>query len=108
MEKSEYVKIYFNHRFLGNTFELNFNDLFEEKNNFIYFKIFFDEGSTDLWKFGKPFLIKYFFSYDFDKKTISYYNINKNCFNCYYSCTCFGLFNFGIFIWKISLYDKKK
>ena len=77
LEKSEYVKIYFNHRFLGNTFELNFNDLFEEKNNFIYFKIFFDEGSTDLWKFGKPFLIKYFFSYDFDKKTISYYNINN-------------------------------
>ena len=77
LEKSEYVKIYFNHRFLGNTFELNFNDLFEEKNNFIFFKIFFDEGSTDLWKLGKPFLIKYFFSYNFDKKTISYYNITN-------------------------------
>jgi len=78
LEKNEYVKIYFNHRFLGNTFELNFNDLFEEKNNFIFFKVFFDEEGTDLWKLGKPFLIKYFFSYNFDKKTISYYNITNN------------------------------
>ena len=78
LKKSEYVKIYFNHRFLGKTFELDFDDLFEEKNNFIFFKIFFDEGSTDIWKLGKPFLIKYFFYYNFDRKTIGYYNIKDN------------------------------
>ena len=78
LEKSEAVKLYFYHRFFGKTFELNFEDLFEEKNNFIFFKIFFDEEQNDIWRLGKPFLIKYFFSYNFDGKTISYYNLEKN------------------------------
>ena len=77
LKKSEYMKLYFNHRFFGKTFELDFDDLFEEKNNFIFFKIFFDEGKTDIWRLGKPFLVKYFFSYNFDGKTISYYNMEK-------------------------------
>ena len=78
LEKSEAVKLYFYHRFFGKTFELNFEDLFEEKNNFIFFKIFFDEEQNDIWRLGKPFLIKYFFSYNFDGKTISYYNLEEN------------------------------
>jgi hypothetical protein len=78
LKKSEAVKLYFYHRFFGKTFELNFEDLFEEKNNFIFFKIFFDEEQNDIWRLGKPFLIKYFFSYNFDGKTISYYNLEEN------------------------------
>ena len=78
LKKSEAVKLYFYHRFFGKTFELNFEDLFEEKGNFIFFKIFFDEADNNIWRLGKPFLIKYFFSYDFDGKTISYYNLEKN------------------------------
>ena len=78
LEKSEAVKLYFYHRFFGKTFELNFEDLFEEKNNFIFFKVFFDEEQNDIWRLGKPFLIKYFFSYNFDGKTISYYNLEEN------------------------------
>ena len=78
LKKSEAVKLYFYHRFFGKTFELNFEDLFEEKNNFIFFKVFFDEEQNDIWRLGKPFLIKYFFSYNFDGKTLSYYNLEEN------------------------------
>ena len=78
IKKSEYVKIFFNQRFFGETFELCFDDIFEEKGNFIYFKIFFDQKQTDLWRLGKPFLIKYFFSFDFDGKTISYYKLEES------------------------------
>lgn len=78
LKKSEYVKIFFNQRFFGETFELGFDDIFEEKGNFIYFKIFFDQKQTDLWRLGKPFLIKYFFSFDFDGKTISYYKLEES------------------------------
>ena len=77
-QKSENIKLYFNHRYFGKTFELDFNDLFEEIGNFIFFKIFFDEGKTDIWRLGKHFLIKYFFSYNFDRKTISYYTQEKD------------------------------
>ena len=76
--KSEAVKIYFNHRFFGKTFELNFEDLFEEKGDYIFFKVFFDEKNNEIWRLGKPFLIKYFFSYNFDKKTISFYGQETN------------------------------
>ncbi len=78
LEKSEAVKLYFYHRFFGKTFELNFEDLFEEKNNFIFFKVLFNESNTEYWQLGKPFLSKYFFSYNFEGKTISFYDIKEN------------------------------
>ena len=77
LKKSEAVKLFFNQRFFGKTFQLNFNDLFEEKGNYIFFKIFFDDKNSDIWRLGKPFLVKYFFSYNFDGKTISYYYLEK-------------------------------
>ena len=58
--------------------ELNFEDLFEEKGNFIFFKIFFDEKDEYMWRLGNPFLVKYFFSFNFEGKTISYYDIEEN------------------------------
>ena len=77
LKKSNYNNIYFLHRFNGITFELNYEDLFEEKGDYIYFKVFFNKEEADLWRLGKPFLRKYFFSYDLDGSSISFYNFGK-------------------------------
>ena len=79
LQKSNYNNIYFLHRFYGKLFELNYDDLFEENGNYIYFKVIFTyNDNNDLWRFGKPFLKKYFFSYDLDGRTISFYDIKEN------------------------------
>jgi hypothetical protein len=56
------------------TFQLNYNDLFEEKNGKYFFKIIFDRNNKIQWKLGKPFLKKYVFVYDYETKTIGFYN----------------------------------
>lgn len=38
-------------------------------------QIWFDMSSRNNWRFGKPFLKKYFFSYNVDKKLIGFYNM---------------------------------
>ena len=80
--KSNFPSIILYHRIFNKTFELNYDDLFVEKGEYIYFLIFFDKYKYEMWRFGKPFLRKYFFSYDLDKRTITFYhnigNINDN------------------------------
>ena len=66
-------------------FELNFEDLFYEHNGFLYFLVVYDStifGSDKFaqiseWVLGKPFLDKYQFSFDVEKKQVSFYE-NKN------------------------------
>lgn len=84
LKNSKYNNIYFLHRFYGKIFELNYNDLFEENGNYIYFKVLFEyidnpsDLNSDLWRLGKPFLKKYFFSYNLDGRTISFYDIDQS------------------------------
>ena len=64
---------------LNETFYLDYDDLFLLKDDFYYFLIVFHETYNDMWEFGKPFLKKYFFAFNFDSKLILYYNeINKD------------------------------
>ena len=56
------------------TFQLDYNDLFEERNGKYFFKIIFDRNNKIQWKLGKPFLKKYVFVYDYETKTIGFYN----------------------------------
>ena len=56
------------------TFKLDYSDLFEEKNGKYFFKIIFDRNNKIQWKLGKPFLKKFAFVYDYDSKTIGFYN----------------------------------
>ena len=56
------------------TFELNYDDLFLEKKDKIYFLIYFPYYGTFSWEVGLPFLQKYFFNYNYDTNLISYYN----------------------------------
>ena len=76
--KKNFDTIIFLHRYLNKSFELNYDDLFVEKGNYIYFLVFFDRFDSEIWKFGKPFLSKYFFSYDLEGRTISFYDVNDN------------------------------
>ena len=78
LKNNQYTHIYFKHRFFSKIFELNFDDLFVENGDYIYLRMFFDSKKNDVWRFGKPFLQKYFFSYDMDGRTISLYDEPEN------------------------------
>ena len=56
------------------TFILDYNDLFQEKDGKYFFKIIFDKNNKMQWKLGKPFLSKYSLFYDYNAKTIGFYN----------------------------------
>ena len=74
LKNNKYTHIYFKNRYFSKIFELNFDDLFVENGDYIYLRVFFDINKNDVWRFGKPFLQKYFFSYDLDGRTISLYD----------------------------------
>ena len=56
------------------TFTLDYKDLFYEKNGKYFFNVIFDKNNKIQWKLGKPFLKKYVFVYDYQSKTIGFYN----------------------------------
>ena len=80
--------LYFYHKKINYMFELTYDDLFIEHNDYIIFLIYFDYFQIELfrgaflseWYFGKPFLKKYCFSFDLDKGKMRFYreNIVKN------------------------------
>jgi hypothetical protein len=74
LKNNKYTNIYYKHRFFSKIFELNFDDLFIENGDYIYLRVFIDTIKNDVWRFGKPFLQKYFFSYNLDGRTISLYD----------------------------------
>ena len=56
------------------TFELDFDDLFKEKGDKIYFLIWFSYVTVDYWEIGYPFLKKYYFNYNYDDKLVYFCN----------------------------------
>ena len=76
----KFPTLYFYHREFNYTFELNYEDLFEEINNNIYFLVVKNIGNfdIDIWKMGKTFLNKYQFSFNQDSKMISFYPHTNN------------------------------
>ena len=66
--------LYFRHSLLFYTFELNYNDLFKKINNEYIFLICYNKEFNDVWKLGKPFLKKYLFLFNYDEKSIGFYN----------------------------------
>ena len=80
--------LYFSNIELNYTFELNYKDLFLEKNNILYFLVIFYDYPQEIqisfdeyvsrWDLGIPFLKKYFFTFDYDNKYIGFYNNNSN------------------------------
>ena len=73
-----FPSLIFYHSELNFHFSLNYNDLFEKKNNKYYFLIVYSSFSASYWKIGKPFLKKYQITLNLDAKSINFYN---NTFN---------------------------
>lgn len=79
--KEKFPTLYFYHLEFNYTFELNFDDLFYEKNNSLYFLIYFETEFNEEnkfariseWILGRPFLSKYQFSFDVEENKISFY-----------------------------------
>ena len=72
-------------------FDLNYKDLFLEKNDIYYFLVTCDYHINENWKLGKPFLKKYQFVFDGTKKLAGYYDINIKIKNNYKSKKIFSL-----------------
>ena len=68
--------IFFEHKNLMYIFELNYKDIFVKYNDKYICLIWFDLKNKNKWRLGKPFLKKYLFSFDLDKKIIGFYNPN--------------------------------
>ena len=81
-----FPKINFYNKNFNFTFFLDFNDLFVEFNEFLYFNIFFQKGyEKKIWTLGLPFFKKYLFVFDYDKKIVGFYNENLNIDNKNYN-----------------------
>ena len=76
--KKSFLPLYLYQKDFNYTFELNFDDLFYEKNNILFFLVCFDKNNKNHeWILGKPFMKKYQFSFDVENNKISYYeNLN--------------------------------
>ena len=74
--KSKFPTLKLVHKNFLYTFELDYEDLFKEKGDRIYFLIWFDSSvKVNLfWEMGLPFTKKYLFNYNYDTKLISFYN----------------------------------
>ena len=83
--KQRFPAIYFYLLELNYRFVLDFDDLFYEKNGLLFFLICYDSGvfgddkfsQISEWVLGKPFFKKYQFSFDVEKKIISFYENKK-------------------------------
>ena len=75
-QKFPFIEFYNNET--NYNFILEFNDLFYDKNNYIYFLIYFDNSinnkNSNRLIMGRPFVKKYQFSFDPDKKMIFFFN----------------------------------
>ena len=75
----KFPTLYFYNEEYDFTFELTHKDLFKVIGDKKYFLIIFDKSSNYPWKFGKLFMKKYFFNFDFDQKLIGFYkDLNNN------------------------------
>ena len=73
--KIEFYQFEFNY-----TFELDYKDLFVEKDDKLILMIFFDDAFYD-WFLGRPFLKKYLFLMNQDTKIIGFYRKENNSNN---------------------------
>ena len=73
----KFPTIYFEHLDFNYTFTLDSNDLFIEKDGFLYFGLVSQNEKLNNWRFGQPFLKKYRLVFNHDRKSIGYYIKHK-------------------------------
>ena len=71
------LNLSFYHKTLDYNFILDYNDLFYENSNRLYFLIIFNKEKRDYWEFGTPLLKKYKFIYNQDNKFIGFIKDNR-------------------------------
>ena len=76
----QFPTIYFDHVNFNFTFNLTYDDLFEEFNDNLLFLIYSQERFTEYWRLGKVFMKKYKFIFNQDYATIGFYR-NYNSTN---------------------------
>ena len=69
-----FPNLYFEHKNFFYIFEINYKDIFVKYNDKFICQIWFDLKKNDTWRLGKPFLKKYLFIFDLDRKSIGFYN----------------------------------
>ena len=70
-----FPEIEFFHIDMEHSLKLSRYDLFERINGYYYFLIIFEvDKKNNIWKLGQPFLRKYQLLFDYDSKTIGYYD----------------------------------
>ena len=74
---NNFPTLYFNSRELSFIFNLDYNYVFLEYDDKIYFLIIYKEMVNQVWTLGKIFMKKYPFIFDQDKKTISFVYLEK-------------------------------
>lgn len=124
----KFPNIYFESYELNKTFELTHEDLFvldEETNKYIFLIVFPNNYVGTEWGLGIPFLRKYQFTFNEDKKVIGFYNdenkinINNNdgkdkkiglyiLFGFLFLLFCGLLITLGMFIHKYFYGEKRK
>ena len=72
--KSNFPGFNFKSQELDFNFELVADDLFVREKNYTYCLMFFDSTPGDMWIMGRPFLQKYQFIFNPDKKYITFYS----------------------------------
>ena len=72
----EFPTLFLYNKQLNYTFNLTYEDLFEEINDKYYFLISYDLRDTVKWCLGKPFLKKYNFVFNAENQTIGFYDKN--------------------------------
>jgi hypothetical protein len=86
-------------------FTLSYNDVFFLFENKFHFLIYYKDDYGDFWELGKPFLKKYMFFFNQDKKIIGYYQIKDNKYNFFpwilISFFSIIIFVLGKYIYKI-------
>ena len=74
--RKEFMPIIFEHKEFNYNFSLNFDDLYIQKNNYIFLKLIFQEYQNVNWIFGSPFTSKYLLIFDSISKEIGFYSKN--------------------------------
>ena len=73
--KNNFPTLQFTHQDLNYNFTIKGEDLFIEKDGYVFCLMVFDDYKRYEWKLGKPFLKKYTFMLDQDAKKILFYSI---------------------------------
>ena len=70
-----FPELYFYHKKMEYTFKMGKTLLFQTINERIYFLMVFEKNKINkIWKLGEPFILSYTFVFNFEQKTIGFYN----------------------------------